>query len=162
MRKKKLSQLLLLRWLNLYGKYHPVHEALEFEMGRMKSHNDVLRCCMATSMESNRIGYADKVALVVNPKAVRRIFNKDVYSRAIGHKGSLTVEKNSGGNTTYSECWVKATKDCYTGVVVINWSNCTAQFRKDLAKAVLNKTPWSELLDLASGKIIDLKKWSGV
>ena len=117
---------------------------------------------MATSMESNRIGYADKVALIVNPKAVRRIFRKDVYSRADGHKGSLTIEESGGGNTTYSECWVKATKDCYTGVVVINWSNCSAQFRKDLAKAVLNKTPWSELLDLASGKIIDLKKWSGV
>ena len=162
MRKKKLSQLLLLRWLNLYGDYHPVHEALEFEMRRMKSHDDVLRCCMATSMESSRTGYTDRIALVVNPKAVRRIFKKDVFSKAIGHKGSLTVDKDNYGNTTYSECWVKATKDCYTGVVVINWSNCTAQFRKDLAKAVLNKTQWSELLDLASGKTIDLKKWSGV
>lgn len=70
MRKKKLSQLLLLRWLNLYGSYHPVHEALEFEMRRMKSHKDELRCCMATSIGSNRIGYADRVALIVNPKAV--------------------------------------------------------------------------------------------
>ena len=162
MRKKKLSQILLLRWLNLYGNRYPIQEALEFEVRRMISHKDVLRCCMATSMRSNRIGYAEEIALIVNPKAVRRIFKEDVYSRAIGHKGSLMVEKDSGGNTTYSECWVKATKDCYTGVVVIDWSNCTAQFRKDLAKAVLNKTPWSELLDLASGKTIDLKKWFGV
>ena len=162
MRKKKLSQILLLRWLNLYGNRYPIQEALEFEVRRMISHKDVLRCCMATSMRSNRIGYAEEIALIVNPKAVRRIFRKDVYSRADGHKGSLTIEESGGGNTTYSECWVKATKDCYTGVVVINWSNCSAQFRKDLAKAVLEKTSWSELLDLASGKIIDLKKWSGV
>jgi hypothetical protein len=160
MRKKKISKMNILRFINLYddGSYSD-EEALSFEISRMKQ-KDRPRCCMVTS-DKYAISTLAKIrnaniALICNRKHVIRIFKTDAHSD-YNKKGAMKVY--GGGSDMYSECWVKSGKDCYIGIAVVEWFTVPYAERLRISTMVLKRTSWTSILDLSSGKTIDLIKW---
>lgn len=161
MKNKKISRMTIVRFLDLYGGTKGIVTDLVLEMARMQpGSKDSSRCAMVTSMSNLRkfwVNNKTRIGLICDPKHVRRILSTDVSSYWDKDINQRIITRCAC--KAYSECWIKAGVPCYTGVCITDWSNAKLALRKIICDAVLGLTPWSSILDLKSGKTIDLTKW---
>lgn len=127
---QKGDDIMYVRWLGAFAKISTLSESISFEMTRTSE-----VACEHFKTKSN-IRRAT-VGLLVDPKAVTRRWNRDVWSEYEGdHLVATRKPWEAPSKSHHSECW---TKPEYTGILIQgSFMDLKPYIRSELIKAVQN------------------------